>query len=70
MMNLPIISGSRSGPRSVSLEVYRSSFERYRKAQSYLYGLIDETAGRWLGRPVGPAVSGRDLSCSLCRIVC
>jgi hypothetical protein len=40
------------------------------EAQSHLCGLIDAKAGRWMGRPCGPAVSGRDLSCSLCRIVC
>jgi hypothetical protein len=40
------------------------------EAQSYSCGLIDAKAGRWLRRPGGPAVSGRDLSCSLCRIVC
>jgi hypothetical protein len=40
------------------------------ETQSYVCGLINEAGGLWLGRPVGRAVSGRDLSCSLCRIVC
>ena len=38
--------------------------------QSYLLNLIDAMAGRRMGRPGGQAVSGRDLSCSLCRITC
>jgi hypothetical protein len=42
----------------------------FSEMQTYLCTLIDEKGGRWLGRPAGPAISGRDLSCSLCRIVC
>jgi len=40
------------------------------RAQTILYSLIDARAGHWMGRPGGQAVSGRDLSCSLCRILC
>jgi hypothetical protein len=42
----------------------------FSNVQTYVFVLIDEKSGRWLGRPAGPAISGRDLSCSLCRIVC
>jgi hypothetical protein len=40
------------------------------RSQTISYDLIDARDGGWVGRPGGTAVSGRDLSCSLCRIVC
>jgi hypothetical protein len=50
-----------------SLQIQNRALHR---TQAVLYSLIYAKAGRWMGPPVGTAASGRDLSCSLCRILC
>lgn len=50
-----------------SLQVHAPALPR---SQTISYDLINARDDGWVGRSGGTAVSGRDLSCSLCRIIC
>jgi hypothetical protein len=50
-----------------SLETHPRTLPR---AQTISYNFINARADLWMGHPAKLAVSGRDLSCTLCRILC